>query len=142
MQENRVIKAFEVVTGLEPSLCSALLQPSTIPLYEFVHSIPSCFSKCIITTVRLSGLSQRLGLHLTSLHPLQIGCSYHISVLHVNPLPNQAITLCVLQSIFSQLCKYYKHVLQCVGLGPRMPHYYLRFITLAQALRHPSLYTA
>lgn len=41
-----------------------------------------------------------------------------------------------------QLCKYYKHVLQCVGLGPRMPHYCLRFITLAQALRHPSLYTA
>ena len=35
-----------------------------------------------------------------SLHLLQIGCSYHISVSHVNLLPiKQATTLCVLQSI-------------------------------------------
>nr|DAN23511.1 MAG TPA_asm: hypothetical protein [Bacteriophage sp.] len=34
-----------------------------------------------------------------SLHLLQIGCSYHISVSHVNLLPiKQATTLCVLQS--------------------------------------------
>nr|DAM05283.1 MAG TPA: hypothetical protein [Caudoviricetes sp.] len=27
------------------------------PYNAFVHSIPSCFSKCIITTIRLSRLS-------------------------------------------------------------------------------------
>nr|DAO37807.1 MAG TPA: hypothetical protein [Bacteriophage sp.] len=50
-----------------------------------------------------------------SLHLLQIGCSYHISVLHVNLLKQFTdifrSSLCVLQATLLQLCKYYKHVL-------------------------------
>lgn len=110
MQENRHgKKQIEVVTGLEPSPCCALPQPSTILLYEFVHSIPSCFNKCIITTIRLSRLSQ----NIRSLFCIRSQSHIGHSVSHVNLLPiKQATTLCVLQSTFLQLCKYHKHVLQ------------------------------
>lgn len=37
----------------------ALYSQAQYPYNEFVHSIPSYFSKCIITTIRLSGLSWR-----------------------------------------------------------------------------------
>lgn len=45
--------------GLEPSLCVRFYSQVRYPYNEFVHSIPSCFSKCIITTIRLSGSSWR-----------------------------------------------------------------------------------
>lgn len=140
MQENRYNKKqIEVVTGLEPSPCCALLQPSTIPLYEFVHSIPSCFSKCIITTIRLSRLSQ----NIRNLFCIRSSKSYWTFSFTCKPVTYKAgdYPLCPTIDIL-QLCKYHKHVLQCVGLGQQLPHYCLRFITLAQALRHPGLYTA
>nr|DAE35480.1 MAG TPA: hypothetical protein [Caudoviricetes sp.] len=46
-----------MVTGLEPSLCVRFCSQVRYSYNEFVHSIPSYFSKCIITTIRLSGSS-------------------------------------------------------------------------------------
>nr|DAJ58943.1 MAG TPA: hypothetical protein [Caudoviricetes sp.] len=46
-----------MVTGLEPSLCVHFYSQVRYPYNEFIHSIPSYFSKCIITTIRLSGSS-------------------------------------------------------------------------------------
>jgi len=46
-----------VATGLEPSLCVRFYSQVRYPYNEFVHSIPSCFSKRIIATIRLSRLS-------------------------------------------------------------------------------------
>lgn len=48
-----------MATGLEPSLCVHFYSQVRYPYNEFVHSIPSYFSKCIITTIRLSGSSWR-----------------------------------------------------------------------------------
>nr|DAU52335.1 MAG TPA: hypothetical protein [Crassvirales sp.] len=46
-----------MVTGLEPSLCVRFYSQVQYPYNALVHSIPSCFSKCIITTICLSRLS-------------------------------------------------------------------------------------
>lgn len=48
-----------MVTGLEPSLRLRFYSQVRYPYNESVHSIPSYFSKCIITTIRLSGSSWR-----------------------------------------------------------------------------------
>ena len=75
------------------------------PYNAFVHSIPSCFSKCIITTIRLSGLSWRtkttFALFANELTTLVL--SIHV-ILLFHPL---CPTIDILQ-----LCKYHKHVLQ------------------------------
>ena len=85
-----------------------------------------------ITTIRLSRLSQRIETSFTPLASRRFPSTLNM---HVNtPLCSTIDNLTALQVPLAQL--------QIMGLGPRSPHYCLRFITLAQALRHPSLYTA
>ena len=107
MQEKSGNKAFEVVTGLEPSLCVHFIQPSTIFFMNSYIVYPlASLSKCIITTIRLSGSSWRRDCISRSTY-----CSQAVrlfSVLHVILLFHP---LCPTIDI-SQLCKYHKHVLQ------------------------------
>lgn len=79
-----------MVTGLEPSLCLRFYSQVRYPYNEFVHSIPSYFSKCIITTIRLSGLSWRTK---TTFAPL---ASRLITLVLQHTCNTE--TLCVLQS--------------------------------------------
>lgn len=75
------------------ALCFSQVQ---YPYNAFVHSIPSCFNKCIITTIRLSGLSWRTK---TTLAPLASRLIPLVLSFTCNPVTyNQADTLCVLQS--------------------------------------------
>ncbi len=90
-----------MVTGLEPSLCVRFYSQVRYPYNEFVHSIPSCFSKCIITTIRLSGSSWRTK---TTFAPL----ASRLTTLVLQHTCNTE-TLCVIQSTFLKLCKYYRH---------------------------------
>lgn len=79
MQEKSGNKAFEVVTGLEPSLYVYFTQPSTIPLYEFVHSIPSCLSQQVYNNHYPSlRIVMEKRLHFTK-HLLQSGCTSLLS---------------------------------------------------------------
>lgn len=107
MQEKSGNKAFEVVTGLEPSLCVHFIQPSTIYFMNSYIVYPlASFSKCIITTICLSGSSWRRDCISRSTY-----CSQAVrlfSVLHVILLFHP---LCPTIDIL-QLCKYHKHVLQ------------------------------
>lgn len=79
-----------MVTGLEPSLCLRFYSQVRYPYNEFVHSIPSYFSKCIITTIRLSGSSWRTK---TTFAPL----ANRLITLVLQHTCNTE-TLCVLQS--------------------------------------------
>lgn len=79
-----------MVTGLEPSLCVRFYSQVRYPYNEFVHSIPTCFSKCIITTIRLSGSSWRTK---TTFAPL---ASRLITLVLQHTCNTE--TLCVLQS--------------------------------------------
>lgn len=94
-----------MATGLEPSLCVRFYSQVRYPYNEFVHSIPSCFSKCIITTIRLSGSSWRTK---TTFIPLASRLTTLVLSIHVILLFHP---LCPTIDIL-QLCKYYKHVLQ------------------------------
>lgn len=94
-----------MVTGLEPSLCVRFYSQVRYPYNEFAHSIPSYFSKCIITTIRLSGLSQRTK---TTFVPLASRLTTLVLSIHVILLFHP---LCPTIDIL-QFCKYYKHVLQ------------------------------
>lgn len=69
-----------MATGLEPSLCLRFYSQVRYPYNEFVHSIPSCFSKCIITTIRLSGSSWRTK---TTFAPLASGLTTLVLSIHV-----------------------------------------------------------
>lgn len=90
-----------MVTGLEPSLCLRFYSQVRYPYNEFVHSIPSYFSKCIITTIRLSGSSWRTK---TTFAPL---ASRLITLVLQHTCNTE--TLCVIQPTFLKLCKYYRH---------------------------------
>ena len=90
-----------MATGLEPSLCVRFYSQVRYPYNEFVHSIPSYFSKCIITTIRLSGLSWRTK---TTFAPL----ASRLITLVLQYTCNTE-TLCVIQPTFLKLCKYYRH---------------------------------
>lgn len=106
-----------MATGLEPSLCVRFYSQVRYPYNEFVHSIPSCFSKCIITTIRLSGSSWRTkttfappASRLTTL-VLSIHVILHKQFTDMFRSPIRVIPLCPTIDIL-QLCKYHKHVLQ------------------------------
>lgn len=94
-----------MATGLEPSLCVRFYSQVRYPYNEFVHSIPSYFSKCIITTIRLSGSSWRTK---TTFAPLASRLTTLVLSIHVILLFHP---LCPTIDIL-QLCKYHKHVLQ------------------------------
>ena len=137
-KKNDAIKDVQWLLDSNRRYMCALHSQVRYPYNEFVHSIPSYFSKCIITTIRLSGSSQ----NIRSLFCIRSQSHVGHSVSHVNLLPiKPATTLCVPQSTsysfastISTCCSH--------GLGTMNATLLLRFITLAQALRHPGLYTA
>lgn len=78
------------------AMCVRFCSQVRYPYDEFVHSIPSYFSKCIITTIRLSRLSQRIK---TTSAPLASRLIPLILSFTCNPVAyKQAATLCVPQS--------------------------------------------
>lgn len=117
-----------MVTGLEPSLCSRFYSQVRYPYNEFVHSIPSYFSKCIITTIRLSGLSWRTK---TTFAPL---ASRLITLVLQHTCNTE--TLCVIQPTFLKLASTIGMIV-VHGLGTMTATLLLRFITL---VLHNNLY--
>ena len=96
----------------------ALHSQARYPYNEFVHSIPSYFSKRIITTIRLSGLSQNIRSFFCIRSQSHVGHS----VLHANPFKgstafNSGYRNCHLHSVFNYPKYTPKHFLVSISIA-------------------------